>query len=509
MITIKDIEQSGGLALELEEKKKLISPRGATLLGSLTTSLLPVVSRIQVALKQNASDPKGSPEQNISIDDLIGLTGTYACSDSLSNGESQEPGQHDVTMDDAVKVLAERGAAEMKFAREEVNSRITQLEDQIRAQVSANERLQAENLFELDFFEIPDLLLSPWMEEEMEVVPPSPEMSGSDLLNMEPHLFEGLECSDLFCTVTDNDADLLITEFINQIGLEQAVRILISSNQEWGTSNEYLIPTHQQLIHCTVNYLFYRQLALTGNWKAGLTIRGVISKATISRDYYHHRLSFRLAQLLTDSKNGALIVHCPASISVIPSSVRGNTRYLITVEKNQWEVFSESAGIEVLLGFLCGESNKNGVSVNEILANKEEHLKTWNSVRGVFTSYRQKTLSQDIRIFAKSCVTEMVLEEWLSEHYKEVKIDPSKVIEDAACEIDQMCDVTVTDLNNFCIQIVAGILFGHTSAYRIISIMKSLLEVDEKMTVESAQHIALIYYLTDFFMYQCDVVSTA
>lgn len=407
---------------------------------------------------------------------------------------------HDTFMDSNIEDLSKLVANYIGFARNVVNKEVNLLKEALEGGLTNYKYKEPEEFFNVTYFKLHDVFNSYLVSNEV----------GSYKDSTRKYFFETMSLSKVtdpefdlakYLLTGDEEQDAIIQGWFAVLGKDRALQFITDSVPEYSLSTDALLD------YALVNYIFYRNLVERSDLDLGLTAIQLRTKATSNRDYFGNKLGIALELYRKDIRVGKLL----SSNSETQFSYFNANPLNITVYEESFAKLAEGgANIEVIFGFIA-TSATNDVTVDELLAEKENYLQKWTNTRSLYlislNNSRLSIFKQILReVFEGSLNKAEVSEDeqgFLNEnpHF----LDETKALGNAY--IDQLHVSDIDDLDTISLELVAKIRYRFTNAYFILKEMQENLAMSDTMEPLEAALYATVKYITDFLIEQVDVVK--
>lgn len=404
---------------------------------------------------------------------------------------------HDILMDNYQIDLSNIVANHIAFARGVVNKQINLLKEKIQQGLSDYKFKEAEDFFNISYFKPADVFSSYLIENEISSYKGSTSKFFFDPVNLDKLDKEEFDLGTYILT-GDEEQDVYISTWFNAKGKDRMFSYLTENIPE------YSLSVHNLMDYALINYLFYRNLLNRADLDLGYSSVQLKSKCVANRDYFGNKLNVALESYRRDIANGRILT----TDSETAFSYFNDKPLSITVyEENFAKLVEAGCSIEVLFGFISSE-NKNNITVDELIANKENYISKWNTVRNLYVISMNNSKIDIFRQIAYRKFDESIAE--LTEEEKEVSNNSSQFVQEtrdlAYKFIDSIQLSDIDDLDRICLELVAKIRFRFSNAYFILNEMTEIMKISDDITPMEAALYASVKYVTDFLIEQAEVV---
>jgi len=405
---------------------------------------------------------------------------------------------HDSLMDNYINDITNLVSNHISFARNVVNKEVTKLKETLEENLSNFKYKEAEDFFKISYYSLPDVFRSFIIENELSSYKNSTNNFFSDQLDLSKINFEEFDLEKYILT-GDEEQDTLILAWFNSVGKELAINYLVNNIPE------YSLSVNRLLDYSFINYLFYRNLTEKNDINLGLTSIQLRSKSSANRDYFGKKIVISLDLYEKDIRNNSLLT----SDSETAFSYFNKEALHITIYEESFKKLADAGlSIEVLFGFISSE-NKNNVTVDTLIQNKDKYLSNWNNIRNLYVismnNNRLDIFKQILHGVFESSLSELTdAEKELSNNSSELIIETKTLGNDY---IDKLTLSDIEHINFIVLNLVAKIRFRFSNAYFILHEMHELLDLNENIQPLEAALYASINYITDFLVEQLDVVK--
>lgn len=404
---------------------------------------------------------------------------------------------HDLLMDNYQVDLSNIIANHIAFARGVVNKEINLLKEKIQQGLSDYKFKEAEDFFNISYFKPADVFASYIMENEIGTYKGSTTKFFFDPVDLSKLVKEEFDLGGYILT-GDAEQDNYISTWFNAEGKDRMLGYLTENVPE------YSLSVHNLMDYSLINYLFYRNLLNKADLELGYSTVQLKSKCVANRDYFGNKLCVAMDAYRRDMANGRVLT----TDSETAFSYFNDKPLSITVyEENFAKLAEAGCSIEVLFGYVSSE-NSNSVTVNELIANKENYISKWNTVRSLYVISMNGNKINIFRQIACSKFDETIVE--LTEEEKEVSNNSSQLLQEtrdkAYAFIDNIQLSEIDDIDRICLELVAGIRFRFSNAYFILNEMTEIFKMSDNIDPMEAALYASVKYVTDFLFEQCEIV---
>lgn len=179
---------------------------------------------------------------------------------------------------------------------------------------------------------------------------------------------------------------------------------------------------------------------------------------------------------------------------------------IIKVNALMFRQWLENNTEEAILG--CLVSERPYVTLPMITEKKEQLVEAWNNYRTYLTLRKTQDNTNNLKNFIGNIIFVSISEGLTELENEYIKVNPNhvKTAQDLASEFADK--LTVNDLDNLpevCLALVTKCRFYFTSAYDILNGMHEVEKINPEISPREAALIAIIYYVTDFFISQVKV----
>ena len=407
---------------------------------------------------------------------------------------------HDTIMDGYIDDLSKLVTNYISFARNVVNKEVNTVKESLEAALANYKYKEPEDFFNVTYFKLHDVYNSYIVQNEIGGYKDSSGKFVFESMGLNKITEESFDLAKYILT-GDEEQDALIQGWFSNLGKEKATGFITENIPEYSLSTDALLD------YSMINYLFYRNLVEKNDLDLGLTAIQLRTKATSNRDYFGNKLGVALELYRKDIRIGKML---SSSSDTSFSYFNANPLNITVYEENFAKLAEGGANIEVLFGFIA-TSNTNDVTVDELLAAKENYAQKWANTRSLYmislNNNRLNIFKQILReVFdANINKTELTEEEqgFLNEHPK--FMDESKEL--GYAYIDQLHVSDIDDLDTIALELIGRIRYRFTNAYFILREMKENLAMSENMEPLEAALYATVKYITDYLVDQTDIVK--
>lgn len=413
--------------------------------------------------------------------------------------KSYQQSTHDSIMDNSITDLAALVANYTAFARNVVNKEVTLLKEALEGGLSNYNYKQPEDFFNVTYFKLHEVFQSYLVSNTVGEYKDSTRKYYFETMSLTKVTDPEFDLAKYLLT-GDEDQDTIIQSWFGTVGKDRALQYLTDSVPEYSMSNDAMLD------YALVNFLFYRNLVEKSDLDLGLTAIQLRTKATANRDYFANKLGVTLELFHKDIRNGRLL----SNTTETKFSYFNTNALNVTVYEDSFAKLAEGgANIEVLFGYIATSEN-NDVTVDALLAAKEDYLQKWMNTRSLYlislNNNRLAIFKQILReVFESSLGRELTEDEqgFLNENPK--FLDETKAMGNAY--IDDLHVSDIDNLDKIALELVAKIRYRFTNGYFILKEMKEILGMSETMEPLEAALYATIKYITDYLLEQMDVVK--
>ena len=415
----------------------------------------------------------------------------------VKNIKTYTQSSHDTVMDNYQVDLSGIIANHIAFARSVVNKQVTMLKEKILEGLSSFKYKEAEDFFNITYFKIADVFSSYIIENEISSYKNSSSKFFFDPVDLSKLVKEDFDLNAYILT-GDSEQDAFINSWFASIGKDKLLAYITENVPE------YALSVHNLLDYSLVNYLFYRNLLNKADLDLGYSSVQLKSKAVTNRDYYGNKLSVVLEQYRKDIQNGRIL----SSDSETAFSYFSDKALSITVYEESFAKLAEAGcSIEVLFGFISSE-NRNNVTADELIANKDLYIGKWNSTRSLYLISMNNSKLDIFKQITSSKFDESINE--LTDEEKEVSNNSSHFNEEtkelAYKYIDELQLSEIDNIDKIALDLVGKIRFRFSNAYFILNEMSEIMKMSEDIEPMEAALYAAVKYVTDFLIEQVEVI---
>jgi hypothetical protein len=415
----------------------------------------------------------------------------------VKNIKSYSQSTHDTIMDNYIEDLANIVTNHISFSRNVVNKEINKLKEKVQEGLSSFKYKDAEDFFSITYFKLQDVFRSFIIENEISTYKGATNKFFYDTVDLSK--IDRTEFDLLTYILTgDEEQDKYISTWFSALGKEKALGYIIDNVPE------YSLSVNNLLDYSLINYLFYRNLLSKSDLELGYSSIQMKSKAVANKDYFGNKLAISIEFYQKDIRNNKLLT----SDSETAFSYFNDKPLSITVYEESFVKLAEGGcSIEVLFGFISSE-NRNNITTDELIANKENYLTKWNNTRSLYlismNNSKLDIFKQILRTKFEESITELSEEETeTSKTSPEYTADTRKMGNDY---IDQLQLSEIDDLDKITLDLVAKFRFRFTNAYFLLNEMSEILKMSDKIDPLEAALFASVKYVTDFLLEQTETV---
>lgn len=422
-----------------------------------------------------------------------------------SNKKSFLPKDHDILTDNYIDDLKKIVSNHFNFTRNTVNQQAWKFhENFLQAMENYIKEKQPENVFSVTYVDTPEVYVSDYTNMILSTVPKTSNymITDKDRLNLSSVFTEDFKVIEYITSTMSEEDTKAFSSYLNTIG-EATVKSYIL-----GTCNSYAMSQWFAVEYFFVNMLFYQALFS----RLDLNIEPSVQSLRIKTDYLRKIFASSFEQNYITMKSyidkGNMIVdyvNTPFSVFNAEGSFK------IAVHNENFKKFIEAgASIETLFGYIGSDtSNLYGLKVSDFNeSNIGFYTNKWSNLRNIF-QYRLHA--------EKTSVFKICLLNEFSKFYEEISKEdisfkghsPAKyddvTIESVKKYIDEIVNVNLEDEKytyQVALDIIAGIVYGDTPAWYILSKMKDILESNDNLDASEAAFFAAIEYLTEYLCEQ-------
>lgn len=411
--------------------------------------------------------------------------------------KSYTESNHDTVMDNYQVDLANVIANHIGFARGVVNKQVNLLKEKIVEGLSAYKYKEAEDFFNVSYFKVADVFNSYLIENEINSYKGTTTKYFFDAVDLSKLVKEEFDLGSYILT-GDADQDSFINSWFLATGKEKLLGYLTENVPE------YALSVHNLMDYSLINYLFYRNLLNKSDLDLGYSTVQLKSKCVANRDYFGNKLGVALDFYRKDIQNGKLLT----SDSETAFSYFSDKSLAITIYEESFAKIAEAGcSIEVLFGFVSSE-NRNNVTADELIKNKDVYMAKWASVRSLYLISMNNSKLDIFKQITCSKFDESISE--LTDEEKEVSNSSSQFTEEtkelAYKYIDSLQLSEIDDLDKIALDLVGKIRFRFSNAYSLLNNMSEILKMSDNIDPMEAALYSAVIYVTDFLIQQCDVV---
>ena len=418
---------------------------------------------------------------------------------TVKNVKSYNQSSHDTIMDNYIEDLSNLITGHIAFSRNVVNKEVSKLKQAVEEGLSSFKYKEAEDFFNITYFKLQDVFRSFIMENEISSYKDSTTKFFFDSVN-----FTSINVAEFdllsYILTGDEEQDKHISSWFTAIGKEKAFHYILN------IIPEYSLSVNNLLDYSMVNYLFYRNLLNKSDLELGYSSIQLKSKATANRDYFGNKLAIAIELYSKDIRNNKLLT----SDSETAFSYFNDKPLNITIYEESFAKLAEGgASIEVLFGFISSE-NRNNITVEELIANKENYILKWNNTRSLYlismNNSKLDIFKQILRQkFEESVVT--LSEEETAATTATPEYNAVTKAEGNAY-IDQLQLSEIDNLDKICLILTGKIRFRFSNSYFILNEMSEILKMSADIQPLEAALYASVKYVTDYMLQQLDTVNT-
>ena len=415
----------------------------------------------------------------------------------VKNIKSYTQSSHDTVMDNYQVDLSTLISNHIAFARGVVNKQVSLLKEKILEGLSSFKYKEAEDFFNISYFKIADVFSSYIIENEINSYKNSSTKFFFDSVDLSKLVKEEFDLAAYILT-GDAEQDALINGWFASVGKEKLLAYITENIPE------YALSVHNLMDYSLINYLFYRNLLNKADLDLGYSSIQLKSKCVANRDYFGNKLGVALDLYRKDIQNGRLLT----SDSETAFSYFSDKALSITIYEESFAKLAEAGcSIEVLFGYISSE-NRNSVTADELIANKDTYLNKWNSTRSLYLISMNNSKLDIFKQITCSKFDESIVE--LTDEEKEVTNNSSHFVEEtkemAYKYIDGLQLSEIDNLDKIALDLVGKIRFRFSNAYFILNEMSEIMKMADHIEPMEAALYASVKYVTDFLIEQVDVV---
>lgn len=493
------IENGVQIASRLSKEGFRLSAKPNTLLSELNMPFTFVNIGKEISDRTNKATPEEIATNIInSLNEPI-----YSVNDQ--NRKSFLPKDHDILTDNYIDDLKKIVSNHFNFTRNTVNQQAWKFhENFLQAMENYIKEKQAENVFDISYVDTPEVYNSDYVNMILSTVPKisNYNITDKDRVNLSSVFNEEFKVIEYITSVMSEDDIQVFSSYLNGIGENKIRSYILGTNVAYAMSQWYAVE------YFFINMLFYQALFS----RLDLNIETSVQSLRIKTDYLRKIFASSFEQNYISLKsfidNGALIVDY---VNVPFSVLSSEGSFKVTIHNENFKKFIETgASIETLFGYIGSDtSNLYGLKVSEFNeSNIGFYTNKWSNLRNIF-QYRLHA--------EKTSVFKICLLNEFSKFYEEISKEdisfkghsPTKyddvTIESVKKYIDEIVNVNLEDEKytyQVALDIIAGIVYGDTPAWYILSKMKDILESNDNLDASEAAFFAAIEYLTDYLCEQ-------
>ena len=409
--------------------------------------------------------------------------------------KSYSESDHDTFMDQYIETLSTIVSNHVAFTRNVVNKDITKLREKLQETFTQYKPKEAEDFFEVCYYQLSDIFKSSLMDNEVKVYADSSKKYYDEVVKLSNIAFTSFDLLGYILT-GDEELDGFIRAWFAQMTPDKATYYILNK------INEFTLPLTEALDYSLVNFLFYRNLMNKGDLNLGYSSIDLKSVSMTNMDFYGRMVHTLLEQYHRELRNGNLI----ASTGNLSFSFFNKDALKIVIYEDTFNQFVEKEGnIEVIFGYISKFSNRD-LTVEKAVKDKTSLLSSWNAVRSVYTiemsSKRIDTFKFMLRQAFESIYKES-LEQIEEEQFKsELFITETNKLVNSYIDSLELSDIDCLD--KVLLNIVAKIQYRYTNAFEILNEMDEILKVSENITPMEASLFSVIKYLTNYLLEQLE-----
>jgi len=410
---------------------------------------------------------------------------------------SYKASTHDSKMDNYIEELSTVLSNHTSFVRNVVNKELQEFVTKVKKRIDSYTIREIIDFFEIKYYKLPELVLGDVIRDELnDYEGDDPNKYFFTFINLSVIKHDDFDLLDRLKTGYEEE-DKLIFNWYNEVGKEKIVKYLTEEISDFSLGIDSFID------YSLANYLFYRKLAIFADLDVSLTSVQLKSAAASNRDYFGKKTISGIKEYESAIRNGVLLT---TDSEVNFSYYNENLLHLTILEESFNNLAEKGGTIDLILSYVANETNSD-VTVDKLIKNKEDYINKWNTIKSLYYSYINSTKLD----FYKTIFKES-LDEHRTDAEKEIMSkDHTFNKETLDMQYDYINNLTfednIEDIEQVALHIIAKIRFRFTSAYYILSTMRSLMDERPEMTALEASLYASVNYITDYLMDQIDIVK--
>lgn len=415
----------------------------------------------------------------------------------IKNVKSYSHSSHDILMDNYIEDLTNIITNHIAFSRNVVNKEINKLKEKVQEGLSSFKYKEAEDFFNITYFKLEDVFKSFIIENEISSYKNSSGKFFFDSLDLSKISREEFDLLSYILT-GDEEQDKYIMSWFNSLGKDKALSYMIDNIPE------YSLSVNNLLDYSLINYLFYRNLLNKSDLDLGYSSIQLRSKSSANKDYFGNKLSVAIDLYFKDIRNNKILT----TDSETAFSYFNDKPLSITIYEETFAKLAEAGvSIEVLFGFISSQ-NRNNITIDELINNKENYLSKWNNTRSLYLIHMNNSKLDIFKQILRTKFEDSVQE--LTDEEKEVTNNSPEFITETKKlgnkYIDELQLSEIDNIEKICLILTAKIRFRFTNSYFILNEMYEILKMSEDIQPLEAALYACVKYVTDFLLEQTDIV---
>lgn len=487
MIDSKSFQSVGAVAAAIVASGKVAASKPGTPLGELTRLSSPIVQLDATGNIVNTTKENTDPSKVLDNSQFFAMMVEAATTGSLEN-----PTQHSLQVDALVDDIASIVQTHISHTRNVVRPLVAELAQAIESVVFNEKTFDAADSTTIITLRVPAVLSD---ASFLDTIKP---FEGKALLIPDTGLSLGpvsKEELDALMTTGHDRTDAMIVEWLSHLPESFALDIwstffcasTASALDMRGQSVNRLNPFERADVALTI-LLMARKLEGTPQ-SNGMTLAKYNTTCAQYVEYASCMLSQCLRTIAMHTSAGRLVIEKDSAKLII--KVNGNLY-------GQW--LNNGGSTNVILGVLIDDNA--GSTIGQIDEKRDVFERQWQSYKtiyatrmanGKFDRVRAHTLNRFIAMFAEAPADEKQI----------VGGKAEAMLEEARKTIEESLSADAfKDPFDVALRLIAGIRFGYTSAYQILSDIVQANKINPDVDVREAALIAAINYVSDYVAYQ-------
>lgn len=487
MLTSSVTELSSNLAEVLVDSNQELVPKASTLVAELTKTTRNSVFQEEFVNKKNISAVIAAAVRGNDVGGDDGPT-------------RYEPSEHDTLMDNYILDMGKLVNNYLAFARHTVNEKVTLFKEALENSLNSHKYRDPEDFFNVTYYNLHDIFKGQLVSDEISGYSGKTRNYNKESINLKTiGDLEDEEFHSYFLSGHD-ESDLLITSWL---GSTPSVREYILGDIE-----ELTLSVIASIDYALANFLFYRNMYEDPNVNSGDTSVTLKRKAFENKEYFGNLLAASLNSYRNNLKTGRLL----SPETNIQFSVLSEESFDVVVfEENFEKIVEAGCGIETIFGYLSSTDSSHSLTVDKLIAGKEEYISTWMRTRSLYTVYLNNRRLDTFKHLARVTFDNSMSDDNMSEAELEVMSGDNTFKENTfKLGHDYINGLTVDEIDNIdkiSLHLVAGIKFRFSNAYDLLKRMDELLGLDDDLDPKEAALYSTIDYLLDYCLQQTELVQ--